>query len=175
MIVTKLRWTHTHTRIHTSPYTHWAYLVSKMKININTQFIYIFFHIYFFTRSMTNPLCHIDITFSAIMKEKLKTIKSILIILLPVRLSLLLYLFFFRSFSFLHNWLKTKALSHTHTRLVYGYLAMGLRPTQVESFANISLLSVCLAIIHVRHLVGLFPALWCHIKPSQVSATLFIN
>lgn len=79
MIVTNLRGTHTHAHRH-SPYTHWAYLVSKMKININTKFIYIVFSIFFFTRSMTNPLCHINITFSAIMKEKLKTIKSILII-----------------------------------------------------------------------------------------------
>lgn len=64
---------------------------------------------------MTNPLCHIDITFSAIMKEKLKTIKSILIILLPVRLSLLLYLFFFRSFFFSSQLIKNESfVANTH-------------------------------------------------------------
>lgn len=132
-----------------------------MKININTQFIYIvFFHI-FFTRSMTNPLCHIDITFSAIMKEKLNTIKSILIILL------LFYLFFFRSFFFSLLLIKNESfVTHTPVRcMVYGIWVCAQPKLRV---LRIFLLSVCLAIIHVRHLVTLFPALWCHIKPRDL-------
>lgn len=76
----------------------------------------------------------------------------------------------FVPFSFLHNWLKTKALSHKHIHTpssVYGIWVCGQPKLRV---LRIFLLSVCLAIIHVRHLVSLFPALWCHIKPSQVSA-----
>lgn len=122
---------HTHRHTHTpvsSLYTHRLYLVSEKKININTQFIYlsILFLFLVFTRSMTNPLCHI--TFSVKLKEKLKTIKSILIILRPVRRGFL----FFRFWFFFLYWLKTKALSHTPI-----HKCMGLRPTQVKSFANI--------------------------------------
>lgn len=47
--------------------------------------------------------------------------------------------FSFVPFSFLYYWLKTKASSHTHP---FGVWCMGLRPTQVESFANISAVSL---------------------------------
>lgn len=70
---------------------------------------------FFFTRSMTNPLCHIDITFSVKLKEKLKTIKSILIILRPVRRG---FVFFRSSFIFFlfSSLIKNESfVTHTHT------------------------------------------------------------
>lgn len=73
--------------------------------------------------------------------------------------------FSFVPFSFLYYWLKTKASSHTHTRSVYGIWVCAQPKLRV---LRIFLLSVCLAIIHVRHLVTLFPALWCHIKPRDL-------
>lgn len=138
MIVTNLRGTHTHAHRH-SLYTHWAYLVSKMKININTKFIYIvFFHIFFYQVNDKSIMPHRHNIFSNI-ERKTEDYKKHINNFTACAICCCFIYFSFVPFSFLYYWLKTKASSHTHP---FGVWYMGLRPTQVESFANISAVSL---------------------------------